>query len=148
MPATIDAPVSAPAQAVPVRAASGPIRPRRIARSDRWTAWHVVAGVAMGALAIWATLDAWSDILLIARRNEEYSHIFLVPFVALAMIYVRRARFRYCKPTATGLGFVIAGLGWCMHVFGFYHNYVSLWHVGAVMVLVGCIVSVLSLIHI
>ncbi|HEY8750508.1 MAG TPA: exosortase/archaeosortase family protein [Tepidisphaeraceae bacterium] len=142
MPATIDAPVSAPAQAVPVRAASGPIRPRRIARSDRWTAWHVVAGVAMGALAIWATLDAWSDILLIARRNEEYSHIFLVPFVALAMIYVRRARFRYCKPTATGLGFVIAGLGWCMHVFGFYHNYVSLWHVGAVMVLVGCIVSV------
>lgn len=96
----------------------------------------------MGALAVLATLDAWSDIFLIARKNEEYSHIFLVPFVAAAMIYVRRARFRYCKPAGTGIGFVIAGLGWGLHVFGFYHNFVSLWHIGAVLVLIGCVLSV------
>jgi exosortase len=116
--------------------------PRRIGRSDRWTGYHILGAAVMGALAIGATLDAWSDIFLIARKNEEYSHIFLVPFVAIAMIYVRRARFRYCKPTGTGLGFIIAGLGWSLHVFGFYNNFVSLWHVGAVMVLVGCLVSV------
>jgi exosortase len=117
-------------------------RSRRIVRADRWSYWHVGAATFMGAMAVLATSDAWSDIFLIARRNEEYSHIFLVPFVAAAMIYVRRARFRYCKPTGTILGFVIAALGWAVHVFGFYHNYESLWHVGAVTVVVGCVLSI------
>jgi exosortase len=117
-------------------------RPRRIVRSDRWSSWHVGAATAMGAMAVVATSDAWSDIFLIARKNEEYSHIFLVPLVAAAMIYVRRARFRYCKPSGTLLGFLIAALGWAVHVFGFYNNYESLWHLGAVIVVVGCILSV------
>ena len=117
-------------------------RSLRIVRTDRWTTWHLWAATVMGALAILATLDAWSDIFLVARGKEEYSHIFLVPFVAAAMIYVRRARFRYCKPTGTAIGFIIAGLGWCVHVFGFYHNFESLWHFGAVLVLLGCVLSV------
>ena len=115
---------------------------RGITRTDRWTAWHVTAATVMGALAVLATWDAWSDIFLIARKNEEYSHIFLVPLVAAAMIYVRRARFRYCKPTGTAIGFLIAGIGWTIHVFGFYRNYESLWHFGAVLVLLGCVLSV------
>jgi len=117
-------------------------RSRRIVRTDRWTAWHVAAAAVMAALAVAATADAWSDIFLIARKNEEYSHIFLVPLVAAAMIYVRRARSRYCKPTGTAIGFLIAAIGWGVHVFGFYRNYESLWHFGAVLVLVGCILSV------
>jgi len=133
----VSAPTSVQDAARPVT-----VRPRRFARTDRWTQYHVIGAIVMGALAIWATLDAWSDIFLIARKNEEYSHIFLVPFVAIAMIYVRRARFRYCKPTGTGLGFIIAGLGWGLHVFGFYNNFVSLWHIGAVTVLIGCVISV------
>lgn len=117
---------------------------RRVVRTDRWTAWHLAGAAAMGALAICATLDAWSDIFLIARKNEEYSHIFLVPLVAAAMVFVRRARFRYCKPTGTAVGFFIAAAGWIVHVFGFYHNYDSLWHGGAVLVLIGCVLSVLG----
>jgi hypothetical protein len=42
----------------------------RIARTDRWTVWHLVAGSIMGGLAVLATIDAWSDILLIARKKE------------------------------------------------------------------------------
>jgi len=129
-------------------AAAGPLRAgtarrhRRLVRTDRWTLWHVAAAAAMGALAVLATLDAWSDIFLMARKNEEYSHIFLVPLVAAAMIFVRRARFRYCKPTGTAIGFLIVALGWAVHLFGFYHNYESLWHGGAVLVLIGCVLSV------
>ena len=118
------------------------LRARRLPRADRWTGWHVIAAVVMATLALLATIDAWSDIFLIARKNEEYSHIFLVPLVAAAMIWVRRARFRYCKPTGTAIGFAIAGAGWVIHVFGFYHNFVSLWHLGAVLVVLGCILSV------
>jgi exosortase len=127
-------------------AAEGPrsttSRSRRIFRSDRWTLWHVTGAVAMGMLAVAATFDAWSDIFLYASKNEEYSHIFLVPLVAAAMIYVRRARFRYCKPTFTGIGFLLAALGWAVHMYGFYHNYESLWHSGAVLVVIGCVLSV------
>lgn len=124
--------------------AQSPAAPRlvRRIRADRWTEWHVLAAVVMGGLAVWATRDAWSDIFLIARKNEEYSHIFLVPFVAAAMIYVRRARFRYCKPTGTAIGFLIAAVGWAVHVLGFYYNFESLWHGGAVLVVIGCILSV------
>ena len=120
------------------------VRHRPITRTDRWSVWNLLAAMVMGGLAVLATFDAWADIFLIAKKNEEYSHIFLVPFVAAAMVYVRRARFRYCKPSGTGLGFVIAALGWGIHVLGFYHNFVSLWHLGAVLVLIGCILSVLG----
>ena len=118
-------------------------RPRRI-RVDRWTAWHVLGAAVMAVLAVLACLDAWSDIYLIARKNEEYSHIFLVPAVAAAMIFVRRARFRYCKPTGTAIGFFIAICGWGIHLFGFYRNMESLWQGGAVLVLIGCVLSVLG----
>ena len=111
-------------------------------RGDRWTGWHVAAAVVMATLAVLATFDAWSDIWLIASNNEEYSHIFLVPLVAVAMIWVRRARFRYCRPTGTAVGFVIAAFGWAIHVLGFYRNYESLWHGGAVLVMVGCVLAV------
>jgi exosortase len=121
---------------IPSRAA------RRIIRTDRWTSWHLTAATIMGALGVLATIDAWSDIFLIARKNEEYSHIFLVPLVAAAMVYVRRARFRYCKPTGTAIGFLIAGIGWGIHVLGFYRNYESLWHFGAVLVVLGCVLSI------
>jgi exosortase len=139
---TIDVALPQPTSPLTAPPALRPYRARRIFRTDRWTAWHVAAATVMGALAVLATLDAWSDILLIARKNEEYSHIFLVPLVAAAMIYVRRARFRYCKSTGTFIGFVIAGIGWAVHVFGFYHNFESLWHVGAVLVVIGCALSV------
>jgi exosortase len=142
MDGTIDASVLPPVDASWASRARTPHRSPRILRCDRWTATHVLAAIVMGGLAVLATLDAWSDIFLIAQKNEEYSHIFLVPFVAAAMIYVRRARFRYCKSTGTFLGFVIAGIGWAIHVFGFYHNFESLWHLGAVMVVIGCVLSV------
>ena len=104
-------------------------------RPSSWAGWPC-----------WATFDAWSRrSYLIASRNlqqNENSQIFLVPFVAVAMIFVRRARFRYCKPTGTALGFAIAGLGWCLHIFGFYQNIMALWHLGAVLVLIGCVLSV------
>ena len=142
MDGTIDLPLIRPSEVGVAPTSRAPSRPRRIVRTDRWTAWHVLAGSIMAGLAILATLDAWSDILLIARKNEEYSHIFLVPFVAAAMIYVRRARFRYCKPTGTAIGFLIVAIGWCIHLIGFYDNFVSLWHAGAVLVLIGCVLSV------
>ena len=125
----------------------------------------------MAFMAILSTWDAWADIYDMARKDEEYSHIFLVPIVAACMVWVRRDRVRYCRPNGTGLGFVIVVIGWAMSMIGYYGMrpffsvpilglflkiprtmgigmselpMQSLWHGGAVLMMVGCMVAVLG----
>jgi exosortase len=113
-------------------------------RADRWTLGHVVLAVGMAALGVAVTWPAWADIYHVASADEESSHIFLVPIVALWMLWARRVRFRYCKPTGTLMGPMIVALGWLVGTFGFYRGQQSLWHGGAVLVVLGCVVSVLG----
>lgn len=112
--------------------------------NDRWSAWHVIAGVLMVALGVAVTFDAWADIYHIASIDEEYSHIFLVPIVAAYLVWVRRVRFRFCTPTGTMIGPVLAAAGWGISAYGFYHNVQAFWHAGAVLAVVGCLLSVVG----
>jgi exosortase len=109
-----------------------------------WTPWHALGAVLMGLIGMYATLPAWKDIYFIASKDEEASHIFLVPVVAAWMIWVRRARLRYCSPSGTLIGPPIVLAGWAISVFGFNHAVQALWHAGAVMVVLGCVLSVLG----
>jgi exosortase len=113
-------------------------------RTDRWTTSHLVFAAAMGALGVAATYDAWQDITHLFLKEPEYSHIVLAPVVAIWMIFVRRLRIRHCRPIGTGIGFLIAALGWAISSFGFYRGFQTLWHGGAVMVVLGCILAVLG----
>jgi exosortase len=109
-----------------------------------WTPWHLLGAVAMAAIGIWATRAAWADILFIAAKDEEASHIFLVPVVSAWMVWARRTRLRYCRPTGMLIGPPIVALGWAASVFGFNHAMQAVWHAGAVAVAVGCVLSVLG----
>ncbi len=113
-------------------------------RTDRWTIYHALAALIMAALGVLATRTAWANIYHIAHVDDEYSHIFLVPVVALWMVWVRRMRFRHCKPMGTIIGPFIVLAGWLIASFGFYHRYQSLWQGGSVLVVIGCILSVLG----
>jgi exosortase len=113
-------------------------------RLDRWTWAHVVAATMMGLLGIAVTWTAWADIYHIATTDEEADHILLVPLVALWMLWARRVRFRYCKPSFTMLGPIIVALGWGVRSYGLYRGMTSLWHGGSVLVVLGCVVSVLG----
>src|SRR3954452_13863864 len=116
----------------------------RLFRSDRWTLAHVFAAAVMAAIGVAVTWPAWANIYHIAANDEESSHVFLVPVVALWMLWARRVRFRYCKPTGTILGPILVGLGWAISSYGFYHGIQSFWHGGSVLVVLGCIVAVLG----
>jgi exosortase len=113
-------------------------------RTDRLTKWHVLVALLMGALGALATFDAWQDIYTLATKDEEYSHIFLVPFVALGMIWYRRMRMRHCKPSGAFIGVMFVLAGWLMFSYGFYHAKQALWHLGAVVVTLGCMLSILG----
>lgn len=117
---------------------------RSLLRTDRWTPWHAVVAAAVAILGIVATLPAWQDIFTIAWSNEESSHIFLVPIVVVWMLWVRRSRFRYCKPVGVILGPVIVAMGWAISSYGFYHGIASFWQGGSVLIVLGCAVSVLG----
>jgi exosortase len=115
-----------------------------VLRDDRLTLGHVVLATLMGALGVLATFDAWQDIYLIARNDEEYSHIFIVPLVAVFLVWVRRIRLRHCKPSGRIIGPFVVAVGWFFNSLGFYSGVQSFWHGGAVLVVVGCMLSVLG----
>jgi exosortase len=113
-------------------------------QSDRWTKWHLLAAVGMGVLGVLATWSAWSDMYHISANDEENSHVFLVPIVIAWLIWVRRSRFRYTRPVGLLIGPLIAVTGWIISSYGFHNGVQSFFHGGAVMVVVGCILSVLG----
>jgi exosortase len=113
-------------------------------RDDRLTLAHVGLAALMGAIGVFATFPAWSDIYNIARNDEEYSHIFVVPLVACFLVWVRRMRLRYCRPTGRILGPFVIAVGWFLNSLGFYRGIQSFWHGGAVLVVIGCMLSVLG----
>ncbi|MGD0462538.1 MAG: exosortase/archaeosortase family protein [Tepidisphaeraceae bacterium] len=115
-----------------------------VLRDDRLTLGHVALATMMGALGVLATFDAWQDIYLIARYDEEYSHIFIVPLVAIFLVWVRRVRLRHCKPSGRSIGPFVVAVGWLFNSLGFYSGVQSFWHGGAVLVVIGCMLSVLG----
>ncbi len=114
------------------------------ANLDRWKPWHLVAAVFMGVLGVLATIGAWMDMYNISAGDEENSHVFLVPVVVAWLVWVRRARFRYTRPVGLLIGPTIAAMGWAISSFGFHQAVQSFWHGGAVLVVVGCVLSVLG----
>lgn len=109
-----------------------------------WTDLHLVAVCVTVLAAMWVCREAWLDIFLIARRDEESSHIFLVPFVMFWLFWVRRQRLRFCYPTGQWLGPCLAGLGWVLSWYGYNNAVQAAWHLGAVVMAVGAFVSVVG----
>jgi len=107
-----------------------------------WTVGRIVAGLAMVAVGMAVTSDAWSDVVRIARKDEEASHILLVPVVFAWLFWVRRRRLRHCKPGASFLGPLLVLAGWMLYSIGDLRLIHYFWYGGAVMLAVGCLVTV------
>jgi exosortase len=113
-------------------------------RKNGWTSQQLIAALAVVALAILTTLPAWLDIAHIASRDDEASHVYLVPIVLAWLVWVRRGRFRYCLPRPTFLGPLCVASGWFISYWGYHHAMQSLWHGGAVLIVIGALLSVVG----
>lgn len=107
-----------------------------------WRPWHVLVLVLLVAAGFAVTWDAWTDILRIARKDSESSHVFLVPVVAFWLLYVRRRRIRLLHRRGSWIGPLVVLAGWGMHVAGATYLWQSVWHFGAVLIVIGCVLSV------
>lgn len=109
-----------------------------------WSGWQIVAAVILALLGVLATFEAWRDILHIAVRDEESSHIFLVPLVVAWLVWVRRGRWRQCQPVGTLIGPLLVAIGWFLYSCGDLYPIQSFWHGGAVLIVAGCLLSLLG----
>jgi exosortase len=116
----------------------------RLNTRNGWTVWHVVAALALVATSVAITWMAWSDMWQIAMKDEESSHVLLVPVAVGWLVWVRRARFRQCRPQRSLLGAVLIGVGWLLWSVGYKYDVQSFWHGGAVLMAVGCFVTVVG----
>ena len=97
--------------------------------------------LAVGA-ALLATWPAWRDMIGAAIRNDYARPIVLVIPVMIWLIWVRRARFRFVRPGGSGPGLIILAAGVQLFLMAqFVFQLRSAWHLGAVLILAGAIVT-------
>lgn len=145
-PVTPPAPVPAtPARPRLAPAARPPFQrgPRAVLR-NRLTWGRLCCAALLLAAGMWVCRDAWAEVFTYAANNEEYSHIFVVPFVAALLVYVRRLRLRHFQIVGTLAGPFIAGAGLSLMFAGYQTGKAAFMHSGSVMAALGCVVSVLG----
>jgi len=109
-----------------------------------WRARHLILAGVLVAGAVAAAWNAWSDLLFIARKDEESSHIFLVPLAFFWIVLVRRESFRHCRSVGQWIGPLFIALGWLLWSGGYRWDIQAFWHGGAVMMAVGAALTVLG----
>lgn len=119
-------------------------RATRAVSSDRITFNRLLGATLLCALGVYVCSDAWSEILSYAWGNEEYAHILVVPFVAALLVYQRRLRIRHFRITGTLVGPLLAIAGLAVMLAGYDARRQAMFHAGAVLTALGCVVSVLG----
>jgi exosortase len=109
-----------------------------------WTMWHLIGAVALVGVAVVLTREAWADIVRVGIADEESSHILLVPVVVAWLLWVRRERFRNCTPKGKWIGTLLILAGWYIWSYGYHHQHQASWHIGAVVIAVGGLLTVLG----
>lgn len=111
---------------------------------DGWRPWHLWAAVGLAALAALIFWDVWADIYRLSWGDEEASHVLLVPIAVAWIAWVRRGRLRQCRPTGRLVGTLLIAAGWFLGSYGYRNDVQSFWHGGAVIVVMGCLLTVLG----
>src|SRR4051812_11363705 len=113
-------------------------------RRQGWSPWHFIGALAMMTIAVVVCRRAWGDMATIAFKDEEASHVLLVPIAVTWLLWVRRGRFRQCRPEPSLLGTSMLAIGWLTWSIGFWNNIQSFWHGGAVLMALGAGLTILG----
>jgi exosortase len=110
----------------------------------RWNAQAAAMLVLLLATSAMTHRAALLDIWTVAIGVEEQSHILLAPLVMLWLFWLRRSRLRSMPSAPSNWGVALVALGWVSSWLGFREGIQVLWHAGALVSFVGCLVAVLG----
>ncbi|MEQ9094677.1 MAG: exosortase/archaeosortase family protein [Phycisphaerales bacterium] len=119
-------------------AASIPVHEAR----SGWTAGRISWLVVLLGLAVVAALPSWHNVLDLALRSDEYSHMLLVLPVFGLLLWQRRSRLAAVAPNYSLWGAVLAVAGVAMDFIGFASQIDAIKDLGMVVMLVAAVVAV------
>ena len=107
--------------------------------------WKFSDGVLLallGAMAVFAARDVWQHIFTVGLGDEEQSHILIAPVVVVWLAWLRRDRLRLTPHAPSLLGPLTIAGGYGLSVYGFSGGFDLFWHAGAILMLVGAVLTV------
>ncbi|MFA9477523.1 exosortase/archaeosortase family protein [Phycisphaerales bacterium AB-hyl4] len=113
-------------------------------RETPWGWGRLLGALALAALAVWLTRDAWQAITHYALNDEESSHVLLVAVIAPWLFWVRRHRMAACRRRGFWVGPTIVAVGWACFLIGYDYRFDVLWHAGSVMLVAGAALTFLG----
>ncbi len=118
---------------------------KAIREGRAWTPPAFAMLLLMVAWAAWTQRQPLLDILTIGVRDEEQSHIFLVPLIAGWLLWLRRSRLRSVRLRPSPVGPVLVVIGSLVSWWGLHSGIQIAWHAGAGLTLVGVVLSMTGL---
>jgi exosortase len=110
--------------------------------------WNSSSLALLAALTVIAMISQWqplADIIAIGLRDQEQSHIFLAPVVAIYLVWLRRSRTRLVSVQRSVAGPILVVAGWLVSWWGFRSGTQIAWHGGALLTIVGAPLSMTGL---
>ena len=114
---------------------------KRTLETNGYRQWHLGVAGALGVVAVLVAWPAWADLCRIAVRDQEASQVMLAPFLAVWLFWCRRYRIRMLLHRRDWLGPLVVGAGVLAYVVGDVALIVSAWYLGAILMLVGAVVT-------
>lgn len=105
---------------------------------------RLTAAAGLVLLAILAVYRAWVDIATIAIQDPEQSQVLLALPAAALLLYTRREHLASIPLRSSLFGVATAALGWALSWYGYMQAIQSVWHLGALIMVVGAVWSVLG----
>lgn len=110
--------------------------------TSAWTPARLAWLAALLVLAVLAALPSWQNVLDLALRSSEYSHILLVLPVVGLLLWLRRESLATVVPAYSMWGVALAALGVGMDFAGFATQIDLLKDLGMVVMLMAAVVAV------
>lgn len=107
-----------------------------------WRTFDCLALAALLCAAVAATWAAWADIYRQGLNDPEQSHVLLAIPVAAWLAWLRRGRLIRCRPNPSILGPATILAAWGVGELGLRHSHDVLWHFSALLLMLGCVLSV------
>lgn len=105
---------------------------------------RLAAAALLAVLAAWVHRAALLDIAALALRHTDQSHLLVVPFAVAWLVYLRRSRFRGLPLRSSWIGVALVAAGGAISVAGFRTDTLAGWHAGALLAVVGAVVTLLG----